>query len=166
MASAVRILASFLLALSASVGPLVVAVLSPWLEEVAAFYITFVLTLFLPVMIASGLAWLPVMLAAGRRGFDGKLGAVTMSPLATVASYALYVTYQGLGHDLAKPTAWGAMILLAPMMIVFSAVFLYVDPRWEQSKDGTGNARMIIAAAVLVGAWVLALLMLLDDLRR
>lgn len=40
MATVARIAASFLLALFASVGPLVVAVLLPWLKEVAAFYIT------------------------------------------------------------------------------------------------------------------------------
>lgn len=160
MVTAARITASFLLALFASVGPFVVAVLLPWFEEVAAFYITFVLMLFLPVMLASGLAWLPVMLAARGRGFDGKLGAVTMSPLAAAAFYALYVAYQGLGHDLGRPIAWGGMIFFAPMMIVFSSVFFYVDRRWGQAEGGTAASSVLVAAAALLMAWVLFVLLL------
>ncbi|MCE9521204.1 MAG: hypothetical protein K8S25_02080 [Alphaproteobacteria bacterium] len=165
MATAARIAASFLLALFASVGPFVVAVLLPWLKEVAAFYISFVLMLCLPVMIASGLAWLPVMLAARNRGFDGKLGAVTMSPLAAAAFYALYIAYQSGGHELAKPIAWGAMIFFAPMMIVFSSVFFYVDRRWGQSEGGSASARVIMAVAALLTAWVLIVLALFDKWR-
>jgi hypothetical protein len=165
MATAARVTASFLLALFASVGPLVVAVLLPWLKETAAFYITFVLMLFLPVMVASGLAWLPVMLAARSRGFDGKLGAVTMSPLAAAAFYALYFAHQGLGHDLAKPIAWFAMIFFAPMMIVFTSVFFYVERRLGQSDVGPASARVIMAASALLIAWVLLALILFDRWR-
>ena len=85
----------------------------------------FVLMMFLPVMVASGLAWLPVMLSASRGGFDGKLGAVTMSPLAAAALYALYVSYQGGGHDLAKPIAWGAMIFFAPMIFTATTTRIF-----------------------------------------
>lgn len=121
--------------------------------------------LFLPVMIASGLAWLPVMLSARGRGFEGTLGAVTMSPLAAAAFYALYIAYQGGGHDLGKPIAWGAMIFFAPMMIVFSSVFFYVDRRWEQSGGGPASARVMTTAASLLTAWVLFVLMLFDKWR-
>lgn len=164
MATAARVTASFLLALFASVGPLVVVVLLPQLKETAAFYITFVLMLFLPVMVASGLAWLPVMLVAGRSGSDAKLGAVTMSPIAAAAFYALYIVHQGLGHDLAKPIAWGAMIFFAPMMIVFTSVFFAVDRRWGQS-EGVPSARVTMTAAALLTAWVLIVLMLFDRWR-
>ena len=161
MATAARVTASFLLALFASVGPLVVVVLLPLFKETAAFCITFVLMLFLPVMVASGLAWLPVMPAAGRSGSDAKLGAVTMSPLAVAAFYALYIAYQAGGHDLTKPIAWGAMIFFAPMMIVFTSVFFYVDRRWGQSAGGP-STRVTMAAVVLLTAWVLIVLTLFD----
>lgn len=162
MTSAARIAASFLLALFASVGPMVVAVLLPWLKEVAPFYVSFVLMLFLPVTIVSGLVWLPVMLAARSRGFDGRLGAVTMSPLVAAASYALYFSYRGLGRDLGEPIAWGGMIVLAPMMIVFSSVFFYVDRRWEQSAGSRARVGVFAAAAALLAAWALIVLMLFD----
>lgn len=156
-----RIAASFLLALFATVGPFVVAVLLPWLKEVAPFYISIVLVL-LAIMIVSGLAWLPVMLAARRRGFDGKLGAVTMSPLAAAATYALYIAYLGFGRDLGKGIAWASMIVLAPMMIVFSSVFFYVERRLGQSEGGRTGARVMMAAATLLMAWILFVLMLFD----
>lgn len=51
------------------------AVLFPWksFEGAASFYIAVVLLMLLPMTIVSGLAWLPVMLAARSRGFEGKL---------------------------------------------------------------------------------------------
>ena len=166
MATAARVTASFLLALFASVGPLVLVVLLPLFKETAAFYISFVLMLFLPVMVASGLAWLPVMLAAGRSGSDAKLGAVTMSPLAAGASYALYFAYQGGVNVLAKPVAWYGMIFFAPMMIVFTSVFFYVDRRWGQSEGEPASARVTMAAAALLTAWILIVLMLFDKWRH
>lgn len=119
----------------------------------------------LAIMIVSGLAWLLVMLAARRHGFDGKLGAVTMSPLAAAAVYALYIASVGLGRDLGKGIAWGSMIALAPMMIVFSSVFFYVERRFVPSEEGPANARAMMTAAALLMAWILFLLMLFDKLR-
>lgn len=163
MVSAARIAASFMLALFATVGPMVLAVLFPWrgFEGAAGFYIAVVLLMLLPMTIVSGLAWLPVMLAARKRGFEGELGAVTMSPLAAAVFWALYITYQGHGHDLGKPNLWGAMTILAPIMIVFCSAFFYLDRRWGQTEGAPASTRVMMAAAALLTAWVLFVLMLI-----